>query len=73
MAFRLSSLPAGCKQLTFPAVPGASEIRDVLAQVTQGEVLLISAVTGQGINELVRRASETLLESKNVEPVDTSP
>ena len=59
--------------VTKAELPGASEIRDALAQETQGEVLLISAVTGQGINELVHRASETLLESKNAEHADTSP
>jgi GTP-binding protein len=34
-------------------LPGAAEVRDKLAQATGGTVLLISAVTGQGLNTLV--------------------
>ncbi len=34
-------------------LPGAAEVRRKLAEVAGGNVLLISAVTGQGLNELV--------------------
>ncbi|NLS94192.1 MAG: GTPase ObgE [Planctomycetaceae bacterium] len=34
-------------------LPGAAEIRRKLAEVADGNVLLISAVTGQGLNQLV--------------------
>ena len=35
-------------------LPGSDEIRDRLASDSGREVLLISAVTGQGLNHLVR-------------------
>jgi GTP-binding protein len=41
-------------------LPGASDIRDRLAAHTGTEVLLISAVTGQGLNQLVERAAAML-------------
>lgn len=41
-------------------LPSASEVQQRLAETTGGEVLLISAVTGQGLNELVGRIARTL-------------
>ena len=41
-------------------LPGASEVRDALAARTGKDVLLISAVTGQGLNQLVERIAQTL-------------
>ncbi len=41
-------------------LPGSSEVRRRLAEATGGEVLLISAVTGQGLNELVARIARVL-------------
>ena len=41
-------------------LPTASEVRDRLAESLGREVLLISAVTGQGLNELVGRIAQTL-------------
>jgi len=41
-------------------LPGAEEVRRQLSELTGGEVLLISAVTGQGLNELVGRVAKTL-------------
>ena len=41
-------------------LPGAEEVCERLASQTGGDVLLISAVTGQGLNQLVRQAEELL-------------
>jgi GTPase len=41
-------------------LPGALDVRQRLAEATGREVLLISAVTGQGLNELVGRIAITL-------------
>ena len=41
-------------------LPGASEVRDQLAAASGRDVLLISAVTGQGLNQLVRQAEDLL-------------
>ncbi len=41
-------------------LPTASEVRDRLAEFLGREVLLISAVTGQGLNDLVGRIAQTL-------------
>jgi GTPase len=41
-------------------LPGSTEVRQKLAETTGREVLLISAVTGQGLNELVGRIAQTL-------------
>jgi GTP-binding protein len=43
-------------------LPGASEVRDALAARTGKDVLLISAVTGQGLNQLVQRIADVLQE-----------
>lgn len=40
--------------VTKAELPGANEVRDALAAVAGKPVLLISAVTGQGLNELLR-------------------
>ena len=42
--------------------PDAEEVRRQLAEVTGGEVLLFSSVTGQGLQELMRRAYGLLHE-----------
>jgi GTPase len=42
-------------------LPEAEEVRDRLVSETGGEVLLISAVTGQGLNQLVQRAAQMLM------------
>jgi GTP-binding protein len=41
-------------------LPGAAEVRDALAEATGGKVLLISAVTGQGLNDLVGEIAREL-------------
>jgi GTPase len=41
-------------------LPGSAEVRDQLAEAIGREVLLISAVTGQGLNELVGRIAHAL-------------
>ena len=41
-------------------LPSAQEVRQQLSELTGGEVFLISAVTGQGLNELVGRIAQTL-------------
>jgi GTP-binding protein len=41
-------------------LPGSSEVRDRLAETSGREVLLISAVTGQGLNALVGRIAQML-------------
>jgi GTP-binding protein len=43
-------------------LPNAEEIREQLAQSTGREVLLFSAVTGQGLDQLLRRTYATLKE-----------
>jgi GTP-binding protein len=45
-------------------LPGASEVRDALATQTGREVLLISAVTGEGLNRLTHSIAATLAEQK---------
>jgi GTP-binding protein len=42
-------------------LPGAVELREALAAAAGREALLISAVTGQGLNTLVQRASALLM------------
>jgi GTP-binding protein len=46
-------------------LPGSDEIRDQLAAHSDSQVLLISAVTGQGLNQLVQRAADLLTEHTN--------
>ena len=41
-------------------LPCGEEVRRLLAETIAGEVMLISAVTGQGLNELVGRIAQTL-------------
>lgn len=41
-------------------LPGSRDVQQLLAEKTGREVLLISAVTGQGLNELVGRIAKTL-------------
>ena len=42
-------------------LPGGAQVQQRLAELTGREVLLISAVTGQGLNELVSAVSRQLL------------
>jgi GTP-binding protein len=41
-------------------LPNAGEVRDQLAQVSGRDVLLISAVTGQGLNQLTHAIADML-------------
>jgi GTPase len=41
-------------------LPAGREVQQCLSEVTGGDVLLISAVTGQGLNDLVGRIARTL-------------
>jgi GTP-binding protein len=45
-------------------LPGAEDVRRQLAEVVAGEVLLISAVTGLGLNQLVVAISRALAEER---------
>lgn len=45
-------------------LPGSAEFRDTLAAETGREVLLLSAVTGQGLNDLTRRIANVLAEQR---------
>ncbi len=45
-------------------IPEAEEIREQLAQSIGREVMLFSSVTGQGLNELVRRAHDLLIQER---------
>ena len=52
-------------------MPGATEVRDALAAETGRDVLAISAVTGQGLDQLVRRIAQALDEQKQLEPAQS--
>ena len=41
-------------------IPESAEVVEQLKEVAERDVLLISAVTGQGLNELIRRIAQTL-------------
>jgi GTP-binding protein len=43
-------------------LPGAEEVRAAIAQKSNKNVLLISAVTGQGLNQLIIAVSQALAE-----------
>jgi GTPase len=45
-------------------LPGAEEVRERLAEVTGREVIAFSSVTGQGLDRLLQRAFELLLEAR---------
>jgi len=45
-------------------LPGAAEVQSALAADTGKEVLMISAVTGQGLNQLTQRIAAVLAEQK---------
>jgi GTP-binding protein len=45
-------------------LPGASEVRDQLAAEIGRPVLLFSAVTGQGLNDVIRGAYQLLNEER---------
>lgn len=49
-------------------LPGAAEVREMLAAEVDQAVLAISAVTGQGLDQLVGRIARTLDAQKNLEP-----
>jgi GTP-binding protein len=49
-------------------LPGAAELRDAIAAESGKEVLLISAVTGQGLNHLVHAIAGQLEAAKQGEP-----
>jgi GTPase len=46
--------------VTKAELPGSAEVRELLAKEVGREVLLISAVTGAGLNDLVRRVDQAL-------------
>ncbi|MBN2292746.1 MAG: 50S ribosome-binding GTPase, partial [Pirellulales bacterium] len=46
-------------------LPQAEEIRGELNELVEGQVFLISAVTGQGLNQLVGAIAQTLNEQKH--------
>ncbi|EAQ80485.1 GTPase ObgE [Blastopirellula marina] len=46
--------------VTKAELPEGKEVRDKLAEITGGEVLLISAVTGENLNVLLNRAGDEL-------------
>jgi GTP-binding protein len=54
-------------------LPGAEEVRERLAKETDGEVLLFSSVTGQGLNALMTRTYAMLEESRHSEAGQHSP
>jgi GTP-binding protein len=45
-------------------LPGAAEVHKALVAASGKEVLLISAVTGQGLNQLTQRIAAVLAEQK---------
>jgi GTP-binding protein len=49
--------------VTKAELPGAAELAEQLADEVDGEVLLISAVTGQGLNQLTSRIAQLLSET----------
>ena len=46
--------------MTKADLPESAEVRQRLAELIGRDVLLISAVTGQGLNDLVGRIAQTL-------------
>jgi GTP-binding protein len=46
--------------VTKAELPGSAEVRELLGKEVGREVLLISAVTGAGLNDLVRRVDQAL-------------
>jgi len=58
------SAELGCRPeiivVTKADLPQGVEVQQQLAEVVDGDVVLISAVTGQGLNELVGRIAQTL-------------
>ena len=56
--------------VTKAELPGAAEVRDALAAESGREVLLISAVTGQGLDSLIRTIA-TALEAQKQEAAES--
>jgi GTP-binding protein len=53
--------------VTKSELPGAQDVRDALAElVGRDDVMIVSAVTGQGLNQLVTRISELLAHQKTL-------
>ena len=50
--------------VTKAELPGAEELQALLAETTGKEVLLMSSVTGQGLNVLTRTIANVLAEQK---------
>jgi GTP-binding protein len=48
--------------ITKAELPGAAEVRDRLAAELERDVLLVSAVTGQGLDVLLRAITAALVE-----------
>lgn len=55
--------------VTKSELPGAAELAESLQRAIAREVLLISAVTGAGLNQLVRRVVQALEELRPNEPI----
>ncbi len=51
--------------VTKAELPGAEEFRETLQKELGRDVLLISAVTGQGLNEMIRQVAQQLEAAKN--------
>ncbi|MFT5527916.1 MAG: GTP-binding protein [Pirellulaceae bacterium] len=51
--------------VTKAELPGAAELQQQLNEMSRGEVQLISAVTGHGLNALTQRIAQVLNEYKN--------
>lgn len=52
--------------VTKAELPSAAEVREKLAEASGKEVLLVSAVTGQGLNQLLHRMGENLSRQHQV-------
>ncbi len=58
--------------ITKAELPGAEEVRQQIQQEVPGHVLLISAVTGHGLNHLIHAIAALLLQTAN-EPAPAGP
>lgn len=51
--------------VTKAELPGAASVQEALKDLTGKEILLVSAVTGQGLNQMVIRIAELLAQQRN--------
>jgi GTP-binding protein len=54
--------------VTKAELPGADDVRQALAEVVRGDVLLVSAVTGQGLHHLLQAIIRELATSDSADP-----